>query len=96
MDLAACMAMLGQRIPGGFGAVACDDGSFLFEVGLDDGPVTMRIVSEEATRLYRELTQDAASLEMAIDDLAKEMVETAWMATLGVPDREVRATIFEF
>ena len=96
MDLAAFMTMLGQRIPGGFGAVACDDGSFLFEVGFDDGPVTMQIVSDEATRLYHELMQDPANLDRAIGELAAEIVDTAGMATLGVSESKVRASIFEF
>ena len=96
MDLAACMSMLGQRIPGGFGAVACDDGSFLFEVGFDDGPVAMRIIANEAIRYHRELTQDPVNLERAIGDLASEIVDAAGMATLGVTERDVRAAIFEF
>lgn len=90
------MAMLGQRIPGGFGAVACDDGSFLFEVEFDDGPVTMRIVSDEAARVYQELMQDPASLERAIAELAAEIVDFAAMATLGVSEIKVRAAIFDF
>ena len=88
--------MVGQQIPGGFGSVACDDGSFLFEVGFDDGPVTMRLVSEEAHRLYRELTSDVANLNQAISELAAEIVQAAAYATLGVSESEVRASIFEF
>lgn len=96
MDLASFVAMVGQQIPGGFGSVACDDGSFLFEVGFDDGPVTMRLVSEEAHRLYRELTSNPESLDQAISELAAEIVETAGFATLGVSEGEARASIFEF
>jgi hypothetical protein len=94
MDLASFMVMVGQQIPGGFGSVACEDGSFLFEVGFDEGPVTIRLLAEEAKRLYAELPSE--QVDSAVRQLAAEIVETAGFATLGVSEAEVRSTIFEF
>jgi hypothetical protein len=96
MDLASFMVMVGQQIPGGFGSVACEDGSFLFEVGFDEGPVTIRLLAEEAKRLYIELPSEQVNLDGAVSQLAAEIVETAGFATLGVSEAKVRSTIFEF